>query len=133
MTDEEAERLFETGEISLFHKLNILANNREPRIVPTNQGYPVEYWTAHLNYVILGKPKLDEDESNPEWTKTIFNGLISGNEKKLFGLKGINGVIALMEFIKLHFEDKYEIAAETLKIYAINQNNQNLKDYANSL
>lgn len=133
MTNEEVEKLFEKGEISLSQKLNIQANNQEPRIVPTNQGYSVEYWTAHLNYAILGKPKLDEDDSNKVWTKKIFNGLISGDVKMLFGLSGINGVIALMEFIHLHFQDKHEIAVETLKIYALNQNNKILIDYANSL
>lgn len=133
MTNEEVEKLFEKGEISLSQKLNIQANNQEPRIVPTNQGYSVEYWTAHLNYAILGKPKLDEDDSNKVWTTKIFNGLISGDVKMLFGLSGINGVIALMEFIHLHFQDKHEIAVETLKIYALNQNNKILIDYANSL
>jgi len=133
MTTEQAEELFRNGEISLSQKLSIKANNTEPRIVPTNQGFSIEYWTAHLNYAILGHSKLEEDHSNVEWTKKIFNGLISGDVKMIFGLSGINGVIALMEFIKLHFEDKYKVAVETLKQYAHNQNNQTLIDYANSL
>lgn len=133
MTVELEQELFEKGEITLAQKLSIEANNREPAVVVSNQGYSVEYWTSHLHYVILGEPKLEEDNSNATWTEKNYNALISGNTEDIFGLSGINGVIALMEFIKLHNTDKYEIAIEALNEYAHNENNQNQIDYANSL
>jgi len=68
-----------------------------------------------------------------EWTKKTFNGLISGNVTMIFGLSGINGVIAIMEFIKVNFGNEYEIAIKILKEYAHTQNNQVQIDFANSL
>lgn len=107
--------------------------NKPPRIIATNRGYSVEYWDRHLHYAILGEPKLEEDNSNVEWTKKTFNGLISGNVTMIFGLSGINGVIAIMEFIKVNFGNEYEIAIKILKEYAHTQNNQVQIDFANSL
>lgn len=133
MTDEQAQELFDKGEITITQKISIEAKNRKPRVIASNQGYSVEYWTSHLHYVILGEPKIEEDNSNAEWTKKNYNGLLSGNTEDIFGLSGINGVIALMEFIKLHKQDKYETAIKVLKEYAHNQNNQVQIDYVNSL
>jgi len=133
MTNKKAQELYDSGEITLSQKLSIEAKNKPSTIIATNRGYSIEYWNRHLHHAILGEPKLEEDNSNVEWTRKTFNGLISGDVTMIFGLSGINGVIALIEFIKVNFEDKYEIAIKTLKEYAHNQNNQTQIDYANSL